>query len=342
MSQKVIFDKKNVLVVGGAGFIGSHLCDDLVKNSKVICVDNFSTGYEKNIDHLLANENFEFIKHNINEPVELEMYPELQKFKIEFQGVQEIYNLACPMSPNNFEKNIIQTILTNSQGVKNVLDLAVKYKAKLLHVSSSVVYGHRENNSGKISEDNMGVVNCLSERAAYDEGKRFAETMIENYKKIYEIDAKIIRLFRTYGPRMPLGDGQMIPDFISDALDGKNLTVYGDERFISSFCYVGDCVDAMSKIMESDIDGPLNIGSDVDVNITDLAQKVIDFIKPDLKIEYAESKLFMKPLCSPDITKARNDLGWMPVVTLEKGIEKTIYDLRANKGLKGVEHALNI
>lgn len=340
MAQKVIFDKKNVLVTGGAGFIGSHLCDDLIKTSKVICIDNFSTGYEKNIDHLLAHENFEFIKHDITEPIELEKYPELKKFKIEFQGVQEIYNLACPMSPNNFEKNLIATVLVNSQGVKNILDLAVKYEAKFIHLSSSVVYGHREESVGKIVEEYKGIVDCLSRRAAYDEGKRFAETIIDTYQKTYKIDAKVIRLFRTYGPRMPLGDGQMIPDFISDALDGKDLTIYGDEGFVSSFCYIGDCIEAISKIAEGEVEGPINIGSDVDIEITYLAKLVIDILKSKSKIQYASSKLFMKPLCSPDISKARNILGWMPVVTLEKGIEKTIYDLRASKGLKGVEHAL--
>lgn len=340
MAKKVIFNKKNVLITGGAGFIGSHLCDDLVENNKVICVDNFSSGYEKNIDHLLSHDNFEFIRHDINEPLDLEKYPELQRFKIEFQGVQEIYNLACPMSPNNFEKNLIATVLTNSQGVKNILDLAVKYEAKFLHVSSSVVYGNRDNNPGKITEDDLGVVDCLSTRAAYDEGKRFAETLIENYKQVFNIDTRVVRLFRTYGPRMPLDDGQMIPDFINDALDNRDLTIYGDEGFISSFCYVGDCIDAISKIMEAEVTGPINIGSDVEVEITYLAKKVIELLNSKSQIQYASSKLFMRPLCSPDITKARNELGWMPVVTLEKGLENTIYDLRASKGLKGVEHVL--
>lgn len=340
MSKKVIFDKKNVLVVGGAGFVGSHLCDDLLKKSKVICVDNFITGNERNIDHLLSHEDFEFIRHDINDPLEIEKFPELQKFKIEFQGVQEIYNLACPMSPMKFEKNIIATILANSVGLKNMLDLAVKYEAKFMHFSSSVVYGNEKDQNKKISEEYLGLTNPLSPRAAYDEGKRFAETMVYNYGKVYNLDTKIARLFRTYGPRMPLDDGQMIPDFINDALGNNDLTVCGNESFISSFCYVSDALDAVSKLMDSDINDPINIGSDVSVNITDLAQKIIDIIGAKSQIKYSREKLFMRPFCSPDISKARNILGWIPIITLEKGIEKTIYDLRANKGLKGVEQAL--
>lgn len=335
MAKKAIFDQKNILVTGGAGFIGSHLCDELVKNNKVICIDDFSTGNEKNIDHLLVNPNFEFIRHNINEPINLESLQELQKFKIEFQGIQEIYHLACPTSPINFEKNKIATLDTLSIGMKNVLEMAKKYEAKIIHFSSAVVYGPRQA-MGKVLENNIGQVDILSERSSYDEGKRFAETMVINYRDVYNIDAKIVRLFRTYGPRMDLDDGQMIPDFISNALDNKDLVVLGDETFSSTFCYIGDVIDAVTKLMSTKLSGPFNLGSDVEVNVTEIANKIITILGSQSKVSYADKILFMTPLSLPDISKIRNELGWMPIVTLEKGLEKTIDDLRASKGLKRV------
>jgi UDP-glucuronate decarboxylase len=340
MAKKVIFDKKNVLITGGAGFIGSHLCDELVKTSKVICLDNFSTGDEKNIDHLLAEDNFKFIRHDITEPIDLEKLPELQQFKIQFQGIQEVYHLACPMSPKNFEKNRIATLLANSSGVKNVLDIVLKYKAKLLHFSSSVVYGPRLSDDYKVREEETGQVDFLSERSSYDEGKRFAETIIKNYMDFHKIDAKIIRLFRTYGPRMKLGDDQMLPDFIERALDNKDLIIYGDKNFKSSLCYVSDVIDAAVKLIDTEITGPINIGSDIDVNLTDFAKKVISFTGSSSNIKYSKNLLFMTALQLPDISKARNQLGWIPVVDLDKGLEKTIEDLRASRGLLGVEKAL--
>ncbi len=336
MTKKAIFDKKNVLITGGAGFVGSHLCDELVKDNKVICLDNFSTGDERNIDHLLSDPNFEFVRHDITKPINLEEIPGLQKFKIQFQGIQEIYHLACPTSPKNFKKNIIGTILANSYGVKNALDLARNYNAKFLHFSSSVVYGPRREGNPKIKEDDYGSVDILSERSSYDEGKRFAETIVHNFSKVYDVDAKIIRVFRTYGPRMKLNDNQMVPDFIRDALDNKDLVILGDENFSSSFCYVSDLIDVAIKVMESEFSGPFNVGSDVEVNLKEVAKKIIDYISSNSRITYAEEDLFMTPLCMPDISKVRNELGWMPVVTLDKGLEKTIEDLRASKGLKGV------
>jgi len=339
MSKKAIFDTKNILVTGGAGFIGSHLCDELVENNKVICLDNFVTGDERNIDHLLANPNFEFVRHDMTEPINLESLSELQKFKIQFQGIQEIYHLACPTSPKNFKDNIKDTLLSNSFGVKNVLDLAIKYKAKLMHFSSSVVYGPRREGNPKIKENDFGKVDMLSERSSYDEGKRFAETFIHNYRKIYNIDAKIIRLFRIYGPRMKLGDNQMIPDFVNSALENSDLNILGDENFTSSFCFVSDVVDAVVKLMETDLSGPFNIGSDVDINVRDVAQLVIDQIGSKSQIKYADPHLFMTPLCMPDISEIRESIGWMPVVALDRGLEKTISHLRASKGLREVKQA---
>jgi len=327
------YDKKNVLVIGGAGFIGSHLCDELIKNCKVVCLDNFSSGDEKNIDHLLADENFKFIRHDITEPIDLRQYPELAPFKIEFQGIREIYNCACPTSPKYFDQNKIATLLANSYGVKNGLDLAVKYGAKFLHFSSSVIYGPRREGNPKIKESDLGQVDLLSPRSSYDEGKRFAETIVTNYREVLKVDAKIIRLFRIYGPRMKLNDGQMIPDFIAAALDNRDLLIQGDHAFSSSLCYVSDVIDASLKIMEHDHAGPLNIGSDQDINLTDLANKIIKITNSRSKITYQEKHLFFTELSLPNIDLARNELGWMPIMTLEKGLEKTIYDLRANKGI---------
>jgi len=216
MPKQVIFDKKNVLVAGGAGFIGSHLCDELVKTDKVICVDDFLSGSEHNIDHLLANPNFIFIHHDLSQPLDLSQSADLKKFKIEFQGVQEIYNLACPMSPRRFLENRLATLLANSYAVKNLLDLAVKYSAKFMQFSSSVVYGPRQEatTGRKLRESDLGLVDQLSERGSYDEGKRFAETLVANYRSLYNVDARLLRLFRVYGPRMEADDDQMIPDFI--------------------------------------------------------------------------------------------------------------------------------
>jgi Nucleoside-diphosphate-sugar epimerases len=336
MAKHAIFEKKNVLVVGGAGFVGSHLCDELIKTSKVICVDNFSSGNERNIDHLFAESDFVFLRHDLSAPLDLEAEKSLQKFKIQFQGIQEIYNLACPSSVKNFEKNSEATLLANSILVKNVLDMAKKYESKLLHFSSSVVYGPRREGNPKLKEDDIGAVDFLSNRACYDEGKRFAETFVSTYRELYKIDAKILRLFRIYGPRMPLGDNQMIPDFVAAALDNKDLVIYGDENFTSSFCYVSDVIDAAVKIMETEFTGPINIGSDVNVKIADLAQKIIDRIGSQSKIIYEPAHFFMTELCLPDLTAASNDLGWLPIMTLDKGLEDTINELRANKGLKGI------
>ena len=336
MPRRTIFDKKNILVIGGAGFIGSHLCDELVKENKVICLDNFSSGEERNIDHLLADPNFEFVRHDITEPLNFESLPELQKFKIEFQGIQEIYNLACPTSPTNFEKNKLNNILANSYGVKNIMDLAVKYESKVMHFSSSVVYGPRRLDNQRISENDLGVVDMLSQRSSYDEGKRFAETIVKNYKDIYGIDAKIIRPFRTYGPRMALDAGNLIPDFINNALRGRDMEIFGDQNFSSSFCYVSDVVDASIKFMASDIFGPLNVGSDIDINITNLAEKIVKILNSKSKIVYKDSLIFLSSLCLPNISRARNELGWMPVITIEKGLEKTVDELRTRAMLVGL------
>jgi len=333
MPTKAIFEKKNILVTGGAGFIGSHLCDDLVKKHKVICIDNFISGDEANIDHLLQNPDFQFIKHDINEPIDLESLKELEKFKIKFQGIQEIYHLACPTSPKDFEKTRIETVLTNSVGTRNILELAVKYKAKFLLTSSSVVYGAKNSKNPYFKEDYLGIIDQVSPRACYDEGKRFAETITKTYGQVYNLDTKIVRIFRTYGSRMKLKIGQMLPDFVYNALENKELVIYGDESFSTSLCHVSDIVQGLTKVMKSGESGPINLGGDLEYKIVDVAKKVIELTGSSSKITFNKPLLFMTPLGLPDITLAKERLGWFPVVLLEDGIQGAIDYFKAYKSI---------
>ncbi len=325
-------EKKNILILGGAGFLGSHLSDHLVAYHQVICVDNFISGSQENIDHLLRNPNFAFIKHDMTSPLDLESYPELDKFKIKARGLAEIYNMACPTSAKNFEKHRLATATANSWGTKNALDLAVKYNAKFLHLSSSVVYGPRPTDNHLLSEEMVGLVNHLTPRACYDEGKRFAETLVYTYRLTHKIDTKIARVFTAYGPRMKLFDGQMIPDFIVNALNGENLTIYGDKDFSRSLCYVSDVIDGLVRLMESDINEPINFGSAQEITLVDVAKKIISLTKSSSKIVYQDALEFMTPLGLPNIDKAKELLGWLPVVLLEDGLKKTIDYAQTEKG----------
>ncbi len=332
-----IFDQKNILVTGAAGFIGSHLCDALVKTAKVIGVDNFISGDEKNIDHLLANPNFIFLRADLTEPLELEARPELERFRVRFQGVQEVYHLAVPTSPKRFADKRIETVLANSLAVKHALDVAVKYQAKILHASSAVVYGPRRDDISVFAENYHGYVDPTGPRACYDEGKRYAETLVVTYRDVHRLNAKIARIFRTYGSRMRLNDGQMLPDFVANALEGADLVVYGDQSFSSSFCHVSDLVSGLLKLMRSGEAGPMNLGSDVEYRMTDVAKKIIELTQSRSTITHAEPLLFMTPQGLPDITLAREKLGWFPVLRLEDGLKELIEYTKANQPLVGME-----
>ncbi|MCR4279930.1 MAG: GDP-mannose 4,6-dehydratase [Candidatus Komeilibacteria bacterium] len=331
MPKKVIFDQKNIVVVGGAGFLGSHLCERMVRDNKVICIDNFSTGTVDNIRFLMQLPNFRFIKHDITQPLNLEEILDLADFKIEFQGIQEIYNLACPTSAKNFDSLVIHTLDANSLGMKNILEMTRLYEAKLLHFSSAVVYGSRPDNEETFPEDYNGLVDFVSPRACYDEGKRFAETMAVTYRNFYDLSISIARVFRTYGPKMPLNDGQMIPDFIVNALDNKDLIIYGDDKFTTSLTYVDDIVDGLFKIVEQDTPGIFNLGSDRSYRLGEVAQKIIALTNSQSKIIFKDPLRFMTPLGNPDISKARRELQWFPVIDLEEGLAKTIDYTKANK-----------
>lgn len=329
-------DKKNIIVTGGAGFIGSYLCEKLLEpgDAHVICIDNFVTSQESNIDHLLKNTDFEFIRQDIVQPFDPENFGELTRFKLKFLGVQEIYHLACPTSPKKFDQYKLQTLYANSIGIKNILDLAVRYKAKFLQASASVVYGSRPVDNHPFHESDLGTVDILSPRSCYDEGKRYAETMCETYAQVQDLEIKIARIFRTYGPRMPLFDGQMIPDFITDALDGKDMVIFGDETFRSAFVYVSDVVDGLMKLMKAPRDiGPVNIGSDLDVSLVDVAQRIIEMTGSSSRITFQDPLLFMSQLGLPDITKAKDRLGWIPLVRLDDGLKRTIDYTIAHKSL---------
>jgi UDP-glucuronate decarboxylase len=325
-------EKKNVLVTGGAGFIGSFLCEALLREGcHVICVDDISTGNLLNIDSLLRNPDFQFIKMSINDPLNFESFSELDPFKIKFVGIQEVYHLAMPTSVKNYEQFRMHAVLSNSVGTKNVLDVAATYKAKVLYASSATVYGSHPD-SRPITEDAVGMFNHLNPRGCFNEGKRFGETMVTTYAEVEGLDAKIARIFRTYGPRMPLFHGHQIPDFVLDVLDGEPITIAGDEKSATSLAYVTDIVDGMLRLMKAEKSvGPINLGSDIEIPIVDVAKKIMELVETTVNVTYEEQPAHMIPLALPALQKAREKLGWIPLVRLEDGLRKTIDYIRANK-----------
>jgi UDP-glucuronate decarboxylase len=302
---------KRVLVTGGAGFLGSHLCEQLLRRGhEVVCVDNFFTGSKDNIFEFFSNPNFEVIRHDVNFPLYVE--------------VDEIYNLACPASPVHYQYDPIQTTKTSVLGSINMLGLAKRTKAKIFHASTSEVYGDPLVHPQK--ETYWGHVNTKGERACYDEGKRCAESLFFDYVRQHKLLIKVARIFNTYGPRMHPEDGRVVSNFVIQALKGEPLTIYGEGSQTRSFCYVDDLIDGFLRLMGSrdEFQGPVNLGNPVEFTILELAQKVID-------VTGSSSKLDFRPLPSddprqrqPDITLARTELGWQPKVSLEEGLNKTV------------------
>jgi UDP-glucuronate decarboxylase len=303
--------QKRVLVTGGAGFIGSHLCDRLVAGGyDVICLDNFFTGSKQNIYHLLDKPNFELIRHDVTLPIYLE--------------ADEIYNLACPASPVFYQKDPIQTTKVNVLGAINMLGMAKRVKAKILQASTSEVYGDPEVHPQK--ETYWGRVNPIGPRACYDEGKRCAETLFFDYYNQNHVNIRVIRIFNTYGPRMSADDGRVISNFIVQALKGEDITIYGDGSHTRSFCYVDDLVEGMIRMMDGpdDFIGPVNLGNEGEFTIGELAEKVISMTGSHSKIVYMPLPQDDPSKRKPDISLAVRKLGWRPVITLEKGLGKTI------------------
>jgi len=302
---------KKVLITGGAGFIGSHLCERLLsEGNDVLCVDNYFTGVKDNIAHLLDNPRFEIMRHDVTFPLYVE--------------VDEIYNLACPASPVHYQYDPVQTTKTSVHGAINMLGLAKRLRAKVFQASTSEVYGDPEIHPQH--ESYWGNTNPIGLRSCYDEGKRCAETLFFDYWRQHKLQIKVARIFNTYGPRMHPNDGRVVSNFIVQALQGDDITLYGDGSQTRSFCYVDDLVEAFVRIMATDDDfvGPVNIGNPGEFTILELAEKVIDFIG-------SKSRIVNKPLPMddptrrrPDITLAREKLGWEPKIELNAGLRRTI------------------
>ncbi len=300
----------SVLVTGGAGFLGSHLCDRLVAQGRnVICLDNFFTGSKQNIAHLIGHPRFELMRHDIVHPIYLE--------------VSEIYNLACPASPVAYQYNPIKTIKTSTVGMVNVLGLAKRCRAKVLHASTSEVYGDPEVHPQV--EEYWGHVNPLGPRSCYDEGKRIAESLCMNYHQAHQVPIRLVRIFNTYGPRMDPNDGRVISNFINQALRGEPLTIYGKGTQTRSFCFVDDLINGFLKMMEQDkTTGPVNLGNPVENSMLELAEAVLNEVTSDSQLEYCDLPTDDPKQRCPDITKARSILNWEPRVSLQEGLAKTV------------------
>ena len=302
---------KTILITGGAGFIGSNLCNKLLNDGhKIICVDNLLTGNIKNVEHLLNNPNFTFINHDIIEPLEINA------------DIDEIYNFACPASPPKYQKDPVNTLKVNFIGVLNLLELARLKNAKFLQSSTSEVYGEPEITPQH--ENYRGNVNTIGIRSCYDEGKRVAETLVMEYHNQYNVDTRIVRIFNTYGPKMDKNDGRVVSNFINQALNNENITLYGNGEQTRSFCYIDDQIDGLIKLMNSNYNYPVNIGNPYELNVKELANIILNLTKSNSKIIYVDLPLDDPTNRKPDITKAKNILNWEPTYDLEKGLIKTI------------------
>jgi UDP-glucuronate decarboxylase len=308
--------RKRILVTGGAGFLGSHLCDRLINDGhEVLCVDNFFTGDKANITHLLKHERFELMRHDVTFPL--------------FVEVDEIYNLACPASPIHYQHDPVQTTKTSVHGAINMLGLAKRLKCKILQASTSEVYG--DPSVHPQTEDYWGHVNPIGPRSCYDEGKRCAETLFFDYHRQHGLGIKVARIFNTYGPRMHQADGRVVSNFIVQALQNQPITLYGDGQQTRSFCYVDDLVEGLVRLMDSpeEVTGPINLGNPMEFSMAELAHKVI-------ALTGSTSSTVMEPLPAddprqrqPEISRARELLGWQPAVGLDEGLKRTIEDFRA-------------
>lgn len=303
-----------ILVTGGAGFIGSHLCERLLgEGHEVLCLDNFFTGRRENIFHLLDNQRFELLRHDVTEPILLE--------------VDQIYNLACPASPVHYQYNPVKTVKTNVMGAINMLGLAKRVRARILQASTSEVYGdpliHPQ------TEDYWGNVNPIGLRSCYDEGKRIAETLMTDYHRQNNVDIRIARIFNTYGPRMLEDDGRVVSNFVVQALRGQPLTLYGEGQQTRSFCYVDDLIEGLIRLMNVEaLHDPVNLGNPGEFTIQQLAEKVVEVCGSKSEFTYLPLPADDPKQRKPDITRAQTALGWNPTIPLSEGLQKTVEDFR--------------
>ena len=303
------------IVTGGAGFLGSHLIDKLMnKGEDVVCLDNFFTGNKKNVQHWIGHPRFELIRHDITKPILLE--------------ADKIWHLACPASPVHYQHNPIKTAKTSFLGTLNMLGLAKRINAKFLFTSTSEVYGNPKEHPQ--TEQYHGNVNPIGIRSCYDEGKRIAETLCFDYKRVHSLDIRVVRIFNTYGPRMMDDDGRVVSNFIVQALRNENLTVYGDGSQTRSFCYVDDLISGIIKVMEGDISGPVNLGNINEISIKDLASKIKEKINIDLKIILKDIPQDDPVRRKPSLKFANENYNWYPVINLDEGLENTIKYFKEN------------
>jgi UDP-glucuronate decarboxylase len=303
--------RRTVIVTGGAGFLGSHLCEKLLKEgNEVLCVDNFFTGAKDNIEHLLDNPHFELIRHDVTFPLYVEG--------------DEIYNLACPASPIHYQFDPVQTTKTSVHGAINMLGLAKRIRAKIFQASTSEVYGDPEVHPQ--TEDYRGHVNPLGPRSCYDEGKRCAETLFFDYRRQHNLRIKVARIFNTYGPRMHPNDGRVVSNFIMQALKGEPITLYGDGSQTRAFCYVDDMIEGFLRLMatDDDVTGPVNLGNPVEIPVRGLAEKIVELTGSKSKLEFQSLPEDDPVQRCPDIGLAKSLLNWEPTIALEEGLNKTI------------------